>query len=156
MTMLDFRIAEIEITYNPKIRASDRPKITCSKDAYEVLKSHWDQNKLHYIEEFKVLLLNRANKVLGISQISQGGMSGTVVDPKVVMGIALKTASSGIILAHNHPSGNKRPSEADKRITQKLYDAGQLLEIPVLDHIILAGDDYLSFSDECLLNCSPR
>jgi len=155
MTLTDFKIAEIEIIYNPIIKPSQRPKICSSKDAFELLKAQWDINKLHYIEEFKVMLLNRSNKVLGISKISQGGISGTVVDPKVVMGLALKAAASGIILAHNHPSGNLSPSEADKKITQKLYDAGQLLEIPVLDHIILAGEDYTSFSDSCLLNRSP-
>ena len=95
-----------------------------------------------------MILLNRANKVLQKVQISEGGISGTVVDPKKIFKIALENHSSGIILGHNHPSGATFPSEADQKITKKLVNAGVLLEITVLDHLILANDIFYSFADE--------
>ncbi len=103
-------------------------------------------------EEFKILLLNRANKVLGLVNISTGGVSGTVSDPKIIFASALKANASGIILAHNHPSGNLKPSEADLNLTNKVKKAGQLLEIAVLDHIILTSEQYFSMADEGMIN----
>jgi DNA repair protein RadC len=102
-------------------------------------------------EEFYILLLNRANRIYGYYLLSQGGTSGTVVDPKLIFSIALKCNAHGIILAHNHPSGNTKPSEADIQITKKVKEGGKLLEIDVLDHIILTSDSYLSFADEGLM-----
>ena len=99
-------------------------------------------------EEFWVILLNRANKVLQKVQISEGGISGTVVDPKKIFKIALENHSSGIILCHNHPSGATFPSEADQKCTKKLVNAGLLLEIAVLDHLIVTDDGFYSFVDE--------
>ena len=98
-----------------------------------------------------MLLLNRANKVLGIVEISKGGTAGTVVDPKIVFAAAIKTNCSAIILAHNHPSGNLRPSDQDIRLTRKLKECGNLLEINVWDHLIITREGYLSFADEGLL-----
>jgi len=95
-----------------------------------------------------VLLLNRANRVLGFVKISEGGVSGTVVDPKKIFQIALKANASGIILAHNHPSGNTTPSASDESITAKIVAAGKFLEISVLDHLIITSEQYFSFSDE--------
>ncbi len=126
----------------------EKPKVTSSKDAYELLKSELMDTK-H--EEFWVLLLNRANRVIKKSQVSQGGVSGTVADPKIIFKSALEELASGIILAHNHPSGNLKASQADMDLTRKLKEAGKLLEIQVLDHLILAGQKYLSFADEGLL-----
>ena len=103
------------------------------------------------MEEFSVLVLNRANRVLGYARISQGGLSGTVADPKVIFQIALKSNSCSIIIAHNHPSGNTQPSEADIQLTRKLKDAGAVLDLPVLDHLILTSEGYYSFADEGLL-----
>ena len=103
------------------------------------------------IEEFWVLMLTRNNRVLHKRRVSQGGFSGTIADPKVIFKRALEDMASGIILVHNHPSGNTKPSSADLRLTRKITEAGQLLEIPVLDHIIFTDDDFLSFSDEGLL-----
>jgi DNA repair protein RadC len=99
-------------------------------------------------EEFWIILLNRANKVLQKVKISEGGISGTVVDPKKIFKVALDHHASSIILGHNHPSGAAYPSEADQKITKKLVNAGVLLEITVLDHIILANDQFYSFADD--------
>ena len=103
------------------------------------------------IEQFKVMLLNRAGKILGIVEISTGGFSGTVADPKVIFGIALKAGASSIILAHNHPSGNLKPSEADKHLTSKICGAGNFLDIAVFDHLIITSEGYLSLLDEGLM-----
>ena len=101
-------------------------------------------------EQVEIVLLNRANKVLGISEVSTGGFSGTVADPKVIFSIALKACASSIIL-HNHPSGNLKPSQADLNLTKKIKNGGELLDIAVLDHIILTADSYFSFADEGLI-----
>ena len=94
------------------------------------------------------MLLNRANKILGIFTVSTGGVAGTVADPKVTFATALKGNASSIILAYNHPSGNLKPSEADRQLTNKLSQAGKLLDISVLDHLIITAEEYFSFADE--------
>ncbi|WP_215222649.1 JAB domain-containing protein [Echinicola shivajiensis] len=142
------QVAEITLSYQPIIKFSDLPKITSSKDAYELLIGNWDQSKLQFIEQFKVMLLNRANKVLGIVNISTGGISGTVADPKLIFASALKANSSGLILSHNHPSGNRIPSHADSKLSEKIVELGKLMELPVLDHIIVTSGGYYSFADE--------
>lgn len=141
-------ITEIEVTYKNKIKASDRPQISSSKDAYEVLKSVWDDNKFDLLEQSKLLLLNRSNRVLGIVDLSTGGVSGTVVDPKIVFATALKANASCIILAHNHPSGNLTPSQADIALTRQISEAGQFLSLPIRDHLIVTRESYYSFADE--------
>lgn len=125
--------------------AMSREKITNSRDAYEILKS--SLGDLAY-EEFWILLLNKANKVIRKCCISEGGISGTVVDPKKIFKIALDHHASSIILGHNHPSGNIQPSEADHKITKKVKDAGMMLDVAVLDHIIIGDDRYYSFADD--------
>jgi len=137
---------EIEIKYQKKVK--NRPKITSSKDAYSFLKDLYNENEKDYLEESFLLLLNRRNGIIGWRKLSSGGTSGCIIDPKLVFTIALKTGASGIILSHNHPSGNTEPSNSDKKITRQLADAGKLLGIPVLDHIII-GDGYRSMADEC-------
>lgn len=102
-------------------------------------------------EEFWLLLLSRSNGIIKKQNISQGGISGTVADPKLIFNHALNHLASSIILVHNHPSGNKKPSEADRRLTKQLFEAGKLLEIAVLDHIIFTDNGYFSFADENLL-----
>ncbi|MDZ7650383.1 MAG: JAB domain-containing protein [Cytophagales bacterium] len=97
------------------------------------------------------MLTNRANKVLGIFELSTGGVSGTVADPKLIFAAALKGAASGMILAHNHPSGNLQPSQADLDLTKKIREAGKLLEIQLLDHVIVTSEGYYSFADEGLI-----
>ena len=142
------QVAEIQISYRNDVPAYQRPKVTSSDDAYRYFMKHWEQDQFDYCEKFKVMLLNRANLVMGIMTISSGGIAGTVADPKMVFGPALKTATSSILLGHNHPSGNLKPSEADIRLTQKLKEAGQLLDLPILDHLILTRDGHYSFADE--------
>ncbi len=126
----------------------ERPRITSSHDAYEVLKPHL-LDLPH--EEFWIILLNRANQVMKCERISSGGVSGTVADPKMIFKIALENLCSAIILSHNHPSGNLTPSQADKDLTKKLREAGSYLDIPVLDHVIFTDKGYLSFADEGLI-----
>jgi DNA repair protein RadC len=99
-------VAEIELVYKSKVKASARPLVTSSQSAHEILLKAWDENKIEFVEQFKVLLLNRANKVLGIYEVSTGGISGTVADPRVIFVAALKANACSMILSHNHPSGN--------------------------------------------------
>ena len=145
-------VSEVQLIYKNKVKASDRKKITCSKDAYNIFMENWNPDIIEFVEEFKILLMNRSNSVLGILEISKGGISGTVTDVRVVYLAAIKANASGIICAHNHPSGNLNPSESDTRLTQKLKEAGNLMDIQLLDHLILTTDDsYYSFADNGLL-----
>ena len=121
------------------------------KIAILILKENWDENKIEFLEQFKVMLTNRAQKVLGIFEVSTGGVSGTVADPKIIFASAIMASACGLILARNHPSGHLSPSQADIDLTRKLKDAGKLLDIQVLDHIIIAGKNYYSFADESML-----
>ena len=146
------QVAEIELVYKSKVKASDRPKVVTSSDAYQLFKQSWDDNKIEFIEQFKVLFLNRANKVLGIYEVSTGGMTATVVDPKIVFIAALKSGACNIILCHNHPSGNLKPSNTDEQLTQKIKEVGKYLDLPVIDHLIISSEnEYYSFADEGLL-----
>jgi DNA repair protein RadC len=115
------------------------------------LLNSWSKNTIELQEEFKILLLNRANVVLGVYSMSKGGVSGTFVDAKLIFSVALKCNASSIILAHNHPSGNLNPSQADKNITKKLVSAGKYLDVSILDHVIITKDDYYSFADNGLM-----
>ena len=133
------------------MKASERPQINSSIDVYKVLQENWNYEVIEFIEEFKILLLNRANRVIGIVPISVGGTAGTIADPKVIFVSALKCNASSIVLCHNHPSGNLKPSHADIELTKKLKNAGQFLDLPILEHIILTKDGYLSFADEGIM-----
>lgn len=125
-----------------------KPKITGSNDVFEIMSEYLlDLNH----EEFWILLLNRANKVVRKLLISQGGFAGTVADPKKIFSMALENYASALVLCHNHPSGNLLPSVADKQLTRKMADAGKLMDLPVLDHIIFGEENYYSFADEGLL-----
>jgi DNA repair protein RadC len=146
-----YQVAEIQLIYKSNVKPSLRPKINCSKDAHNVLMETWDDSKIDLLEQFKVMLTNRANKVLGIFEVSIGGISGTVADPKLIFAAAIKAAASGIIISHNHPSGNLRPSQADIQLTKKIKEGGKLLEVQLLDHIMLTSEGYFSFADEGLL-----
>lgn len=146
-----YQVAEVKVSYVPKFKASERPVITGAKNAFEILMANWDQGKIQYVEQFKVILLSRGNRVLGILEASTGGVSGTIADPKVIFGAALKANCSAIIISHNHPSSSLKPSQADINLTRKLTSAGQMLDMPVLDHIIVTADGFFSFADEGLL-----
>ena len=145
------QVAEIQLTYKSHVKPSLRPKINCSRDAYNVLLENWDGSQIELLEQFKVMLLNRANKVLGLFEVSTGGVSGTVADPKIIFTAALKGGASGIIMAHNHPSGNLKASQSDIELTKKLKEAGKCLEIQLLDHVIVTIEGYFSFADEGLI-----
>ncbi len=122
-----------------------KPKISSSVDVFNLMKPNLLDLQ---VEHFWLVLLNRANDVIAMKQISQGGVSGTVVDPKIIFKAAIDVMASGIILVHNHPSGNLKPSEADIQITGQLKAGGKLLEIAVLDHLIFTDKNYYSFADD--------
>ncbi len=125
-----------------------KPKITSSTDVYNLIKP--DLLDLSH-EEFWVLLLTRNNQVIKKQLISSGGVSGTVADPKLIFKSALEELASSIILIHNHPSGNLKPSDQDIKLTKKMVEAGRTLEIPVIDHVIFTNEAYFSFADEGIL-----
>lgn len=128
--------------------ALKRNTISCSRDAFEIMQSKLGDKQC---EEFWILLLNRANQVIDNVQISDGGFAGTVADPKKIFQKALEKNACGIILCHNHPSGNLKPSDADLQLTRKLKEAGLQLDLPILDHLIIGEEKYLSFADDALL-----
>lgn len=145
-----WQVSEVSLRYQQRITIADSPQITSSRDAANVLWANWSED-LELLESFNVLFLNRANRVKGIFTASKGGVSGTVVDAKIIFAAAVKSLACSIILAHNHPSGNLQPSQADIDLTKKLAEAGKVLDILVLDHLILTTHDYYSFADEGLL-----
>lgn len=126
----------------------EKPKITTSADAANIFKPLLSD--LPH-EEFWVLFLNRNNLVLDKMMVSKGGLTGTIIDVRIILKTALDKLACSLILCHNHPSGNLNPSEADKEITRKLKEAGKHMDIPVLDHLIIANDAYFSFADEGLI-----
>jgi len=123
-------------------------QIKCSRDVFDLI-SPFVSDLSH--EEFWILFLNRSNRVINRMKLSQGGISGTVTDVRLVMKKAIENLASGIIVCHNHPSGNLSPSESDSRITQKIKEAGALMDIQLLDHLIISDKDYYSFADNGLL-----
>jgi DNA repair protein RadC len=128
--------------------SADLIQVSTSIDVYHAIASQF-QDLNH--EEFWILLLNRANRITSKHLVSKGGQSGTIADPKIIFKIAIENHAASIILAHNHPSGNLKPSQADLDLTNKLRSAGQFLDIPVLDHLIISDKGFLSFTDEGLL-----
>lgn len=124
---------------------NDRPKVVSSGNAFDLIQG--DLMDLQH-EEFWVLLMNRAQRLIKKKRISEGGVSGTVADPKIIFKLALEELASGVIVVHNHPSGNLTPSQSDIELTRKLKEAGKVMEIQLLDHLIIAGRKYYSFADE--------
>jgi DNA repair protein RadC len=142
-------IAEITIGYSHIIKPSQQVQITSSDSTYNHIFPLWKE--IDYRESFAVLLLSRANRVLGIRWISTGGLSGTVVDIKMIFQAALKANASSMILAHNHPSGTLNPSDSDMKITRKVKEASAFLDLSLLDHIIISSEGYYSMADEGIL-----
>ena len=136
-----YKAAEVKLTYKSKVKASERIQIKNAGEAAELLFQTWDMTTIEHIEEVKMILLNRANRVLGVASISRGGLSGSIMDTRVIMQYAIKTNASAVILAHNHPSGSLEPSEADKKITKRVRDVLELVDINLLDHLILNKDE---------------
>lgn len=145
-------IAEIQISYSSRIAKKYRIKITGSKSAYKSLLNSWNQDLIEIQEEFKILLLNNSNEVLGIQSLSKGSTNGVVVDLKLLFATALKACASSIIIAHNHPSGNLKPSNTDLELTKKIMNSCKFLDIKLLDHLIITQEDYTSLADEGLLS----
>lgn len=146
------QVNEISIRYKERVPAPFWRQIKCSKDAAELLFQTWNKDTIAVHESFKIVLLNNSNKVKGIYQISQGGITGTLVDLRILFAVILKTLSVGIILTHNHPSGKLKASGPDRDITNKVKQAAQLFDVKVLDHIIITPNgEYYSFADQGLL-----
>ncbi|NUM31706.1 MAG: DNA repair protein RadC [Bacteroidetes bacterium] len=141
-------IAAIELASRRKLEEAIKQKVNSSKQAFEILEPLISDNQY---EEFWILLLNRANKLISCRQISEGGISGTVVDTRKIFKIALEENACSIIIAHNHPSGNLQPSESDKSITKKIKESGVIIDIKLIDHLIIANNKYFSFADEGLV-----
>jgi DNA repair protein RadC len=144
--MTQNQIAEISISYTPS--RYKQAKIQSTVDAYNVLKDFFAPDTIALQEQFVVMYLNACHNVLGIYTASKGGITGTVADIRLILGVALKTASTAIIISHNHPSGNLQPSKADETLTQKLKNAAGLLDVNLLDHLIISDAGYYSFADE--------
>jgi DNA repair protein RadC len=132
------KVSEIKLSYQNRVPAKERIQIMNAQDAFDVFWSAWDKKVIEHIEEMKMLLLDRSNRALGIVSISKGGTIGTIIDIKLIMQYALKSNAHGIILAHNHPSGNLKPSDADNKITERIEKACKTLEIQLLDHLVIS------------------
>lgn len=144
------KISEIEVSYRPAI--GRKSIITSSLDAYTEIKQFFDADTLALQEQFVVMYLNRANRVIGIYPLSTGGITGTVADLRLIVSVALKTVATSIIMAHNHPSGSLKPSRQDEELTRKIKDACIFLDIKLTDHLILSPEnEYFSFADEGLI-----
>lgn len=146
------QVNEIKISYHESPIPLCHPKINSSSDAAEVFFSHWTKGTIGLHESFKIMLLNNSNNVKGIFEISNGGITGTLVDLRILFAVILKSLTVGIILTHNHPSGTLKPSSPDVEITKKIKEAASFFDIKLLDHIILAPDgSYYSFADDGLI-----
>jgi DNA repair protein RadC len=152
MEIQQTNISEVRLVYRMKLKASDRLQVKCSKDAFEKFTESWDLDSIGHIEEFKLMFLNRSNKVLGISSLTKEGTIGTVVDVKLLLQYTIKSNANAIIICHNHPSGNLQPSEADLAITRKVKDSAKLMDIKLLDHLIIIPEGrYYSMGDEGII-----
>ena len=147
-TALLWQVTEIKVTYHNNTRISARPKINSSSEAEKVFRSLWSDD-MELLEEFNALFLNRANVVKGILRLSRGGITGSVVDHRILFATALKGLSTGVLVAHSNPSGNLVPSSQDIELTNKLSKVGLFHDIPLIDHLILAPHEvYYSFKDD--------
>ncbi|WP_426473855.1 JAB domain-containing protein [Chryseobacterium balustinum] len=142
-------VNEIKLSYSRK--GNCERSISSSVDAVAVFREHFDPDEMDYRESFFALYLNQANKVLGIKKISECGISSTLVDVRIIMQAALLCNASGIIIAHNHPSGNLNPSTCDIKMTNQINDGAKIMGMSLLDHIILTSDSHMSFDDEGLI-----
>jgi DNA repair protein RadC len=144
------KVAEVKVVYTTLVKNSERQRVVSSETAFQILKPFYDEF-IDYKESSFVILLNRSNRVIGVNKISEGGFSGTIVDAKMVFQIALLTGASGLILSHNHPSGVLKPSDNDIQLTKKIKEFGNMVELPILDHLIMTSEGYYSFADEGMI-----
>lgn len=146
----DEKVAEIKVSYSPN--NAQKPLIKSSHDAFAELYKFFPPDTIALQERFIAMYLNRANRVIGIFDMAKGGITSTTVDIRLLISVALKAAATGIILCHNHPSGNLQPSPNDKTLTKKIKEACSYFDIAILDHIVIASEtDYFSFADEAVL-----
>lgn len=146
---IEIAVSEIQVKYHPHKMCDI--KLSMSNDVIEVLRGIWDKGIIEMQEEVKILFVNSSNELIGIYNLSKGGITGSLVDIRLILAVALKCLATGLILVHNHPSGNLNPSSADLAIVKKLKTACKLLDIALLDSIIITKDNYTSFNDEGLL-----
>jgi len=142
-------VSEIQVSYKPNKIIS--AKISTSFDAVQIIRKFWNEETIQMQEEVKVILLNNSNHVLGIYNLSKGGMTSSLVDVRIILSVALKCLATGIIMIHNHPSGNLKPSSADLNIVKKLNESCKLMDITLFDSIIITKESYMSFADEGLI-----
>lgn len=152
---LSSKFEEVHLIYKNRVSANDRPSVKSPYDAYLILLENWDDEQINLLEECKVLLLDSQLRLMSIASVSKGGLSGTIVDPRIVFSMALKRRANRIILAHNHPSGTLKPSKADISLTKQFIKAGNVLQIPLEDHIIVTQAGYCSLMNEYIdeLSC---
>ena len=136
-----YKAAEVKLTYETRVKASERYQIKCVEDTAELFFKVWDRSTIEHIEEVKMIMLNRANRVLGVAHLTKGGLNGSIIDTRVILQYSIKANASAVILAHNHPSGNLGASDADIRITSNVREALKLVEIQLLDHLILTYEE---------------
>ncbi len=144
-------LAEVTASYKTKVKLIDQPKVSGSYQSAEYLKSIWNQQTIEYTESFVCLFLNNDARIISWAQISSGGTTSVLADPRVIFSLALSVGASAIILSHNHPSGKLTPSQADIALTNKMVELGKMLTIPIFDHIIITQYGYYSFADEGIM-----
>lgn len=144
-------VSEIDIIYKSKANISERPQVNSSKDAYNIFLASWDMDKIELQEQFKVLYLNKANKVLALFQLSTGGITGTVADPRLVLVAGLKLNACSFITAHNHPSSNLKFSKQDEEMGRKFVENGKMVDMRCLDNMAISKYGYSSMADEGLM-----
>lgn len=146
-----FAIGEVFLGYKTKVKVKDALVISNSELSTQLFREVWDSSQLTLRESFKAVFLNTSNRAVNFYSLSDGGVSGTVVDTRLLLQAAILSNASSIIICHNHPSGNLNPSEADRKVTKKVKEAALLFDIMLLDHIILTEDDYFSFADSGMM-----
>lgn len=149
-TVATRRPPKLRIVYSKKQSKNEMQKVSSSAEVYKVLQEIWSK-QIDAREEMIILLLDRSNNVLGYHVLSMGGITGTVADLRLLFGVALKSLATSVIMAHNHPSGNLSPSHADIELTKKVKEAGNLMDINLLDHLIVGKEGYYSFADEGII-----
>jgi DNA repair protein RadC len=145
------RLAEIKAVYRSRTKLEERKPIRAPRDVESYLRAVWNRQTIELTEDFVVVCLNGNHETLGWIKVSSGGFGSTTVDPRLVFAVALQTASTAIVLAHNHPSGSLQPSEQDRDVTRQIREAGKLLRIAVLDHVILTKESFFSFAENGFL-----
>ncbi len=148
MNPLKTQFEEVRLVYKNRTKANDRPKANSPEEAFNIFYKHWNKDQIGLVEECKLLLLDNQLRLMSIADISIGGMTEAIVDPRMVFSIALKRRSHKIILAHNHPTGNLQPSQADKSLTDRISMLGKMMRIDLEDHLIITEEGYNSIMND--------